>query len=188
MIPYTVDRRHDTGVTNVTMGIWLFLAAEVMLFGALFSSYALLRIAAPDWPSGRDVLNVPIGAANTVVLLALSALVWRARLRAWPAARFPVLAASGLAVAFLGLKSVEYSAEISQGLLPSVSTFLAMYYMLTGFHALHVIGGLIANLWVVAGAGRVGAAMTAGRLRALALYWAFVDLVWLVILPLMYLS
>ncbi len=46
-IPYTVERRADTGVTNVTLGIWLFLASEVMLFGALFSAYALLRVSAP---------------------------------------------------------------------------------------------------------------------------------------------
>ena len=66
MIPYTVERRADTGVTNVTMGIWLFLASEVMLFGALFSSYALLRTAAPAWPHGREVLNLQLGLANTV--------------------------------------------------------------------------------------------------------------------------
>ena len=69
MIPYTIERRADTGVTNVTLGIWLFLASEVMLFGALFSAYALLRVSAPIWPRGRDVLSVPLGAANTVVLL-----------------------------------------------------------------------------------------------------------------------
>ena len=58
MIPYTVDRRADTGVTNVTMGIWLFLASEAMLFGALFSSYALIRTAAASWPSGREIFNL----------------------------------------------------------------------------------------------------------------------------------
>ena len=50
MIPYTVDRRADTGVSNVRMGIWLFLASEVMLFGALFSAYALLRVSSSNWP------------------------------------------------------------------------------------------------------------------------------------------
>ena len=188
MIPYTVERRADTGVTNVTMGIWLFLAAEMMLFGALFSSYALLRVAAPDWPSGRDVLSVTIGAVNTAVLIAMTRLVWRTRTAGPTRTRNPLLLASLLAVTFLALKSVEYSGEISQGLLPSTSTFLAMYYTLTGFHALHVGGGLVANLWVIAGARRAGEAMTAGRVRAVSLYWLFVDLVWLVIFPLLYLS
>ena len=66
-IPYNVSARPDTGLYNAKLGIWLFLAAEMMLFGALFSSYALLRVAAPDWPSGRDVLSVTIGAVNTAV-------------------------------------------------------------------------------------------------------------------------
>ena len=69
MIPYTVERRADTGVTNVTMGIWLFLASEVMLFGALFSAYALLRVSAPAWPVGpRRARACRMGATNTLVL------------------------------------------------------------------------------------------------------------------------
>jgi cytochrome c oxidase subunit 3 len=67
MIPYTVERRVDTGVTNVTLGVWLFLASEVMLFGALFSAYALLRVSAVAWPHGRDVLSVDAGFINTAV-------------------------------------------------------------------------------------------------------------------------
>jgi len=188
MIPYTVARRADTGVTNVTLGVWLFLASEVMLFGALFSSYALLRVAAPSWPSGRDVLNVAIGLTNTVVLLLMTASLWRAR-RATGAGARPMLwiSAAG-AVVFLALKGIEYRGEIANGLLPSTSTFLAMYFTLTGLHALHVAGGLAGNLWAIAGAGRVDAALTDGRVRALGLYWTFVDIVWIVILGLMYLS
>lgn len=188
MIPYTVERRADTGVTNVTLGIWLFLASEVMLFGALFSSYALLRVSAPDWPSGRDVLSLAFAAVNTGVLAMLSALVWRARAKRWRSGRTSLAGASLLAVAFLVVKGIEYSGEIAQGLLPSGSTFLAMYFTLTGLHALHVLGGFAANVWVMAGARRAGEAMTAGRVRALSLYWVFVDLVWLLILGLVYLS
>ena len=64
IIPYTTERRADTGVTNVTLGMWLFIASEVMLFGALFSAYALLRSAATDWPSGRQVLSLSLGAVE----------------------------------------------------------------------------------------------------------------------------
>jgi heme/copper-type cytochrome/quinol oxidase subunit 3 len=85
-------------------------------------------------------------------------------------------------------KGWEWRPEIAAGLLPSTSTFWAMYYTLTGLHALHVAGGLIANVWVLADARRVGEAMTAGRIRALALYWGFVDVVWLIIFGVMYLS
>ena len=79
VIPYTVDRRADTGVSNVTMGIWLFLASEVMLFGGLFSAYALLRVSAMAWPNGRDVLSLAFGAMNTAILFVMTGLTWRAR-------------------------------------------------------------------------------------------------------------
>jgi heme/copper-type cytochrome/quinol oxidase subunit 3 len=188
MIPYTVDRRADTQVTNVTLGVWLFLASEVMLFGALFSSYALLRASAPDWPSGRDFLELPIGALNTVVLILLTSFVWRARTVAPQTSAKLLWLSSGLGVIFLVNKAIEYSSEIGQGLLPSTNLFLALYFTLTGFHALHVIGGLVANVWAATGRTRVGDAMTAGRVQALALYWVFVDVVWLIIFLLFYAS
>ena len=188
MIPYTTTRRVDTGVTNVTMGIWLFLASEVMLFGALFSSYALLRVAAPQWPVGRDALNLTLGAANTVVLLVMTGAIWRARSADWKSAQRLLVFGCALAIAFLGIKALEYSAEIRQGLVPSVNTFWATYFTLTGLHALHVFGGLVANLWAMSGVRRVGMDMTAGRVQAVSLYWVFVDLVWLVIFVLFYLT
>jgi cytochrome c oxidase subunit 3 len=78
MIPYTIDRRSDTGVNNVTLGIWLFIASEVMLFGALFSSYAAPDLGA-DLAARLRVLGVWFGAANTVVLSIMTALILRAR-------------------------------------------------------------------------------------------------------------
>src|SRR5262245_16284870 len=69
-IPYTVEERPDTGLTNGKFGIWLFLASEVMLFGALFSTYIILRNGAVEWPKGS--LNVPLGAINTVFLISSS--------------------------------------------------------------------------------------------------------------------
>ena len=188
MIPYTVERRPDTRVTNVTLGIWLFLASEVMLFGALFSSYALLRVSAREWPSGSELLELPLGAINTVVLILLTSFAWRARnAQAAPSARL-LWISSGLGVIFLVIKAFEYSTEIGRGLVPSTNLFLALYFTLTGFHALHVAGGIIANIWTAAGARRVTEAMTTGRLQALALYWMFVDVVWLAIFLLFYAS
>ena len=186
-IPYTTERRLDTGMTNVTLGMWLFIASEVMLFGALFSAYALLRVSAVDWPSGRAVLNLAIGGINTVVVLSVTAAVWRARRSPAAAARRWLVIATVLALTFLGVKTYEYSVEVAAGLRPATSTFLAMYFTLTGLHAAHVIAGIGANLWAVAGSTRVSEAMTAGRTRSLALYWVFVDIVWLIIFGLMYL-
>src|SRR5438045_9143778 len=72
ILPYIVQPRQDTGLYNAKVGIWLFLASEVMLFGALFSSYILLRVGAVEgfWPHGW--LNVPVGTANTLVLITSS--------------------------------------------------------------------------------------------------------------------
>ena len=189
MIPYTVQRRGDTKLTNVEMGIWLFLASEAMLFGSLFSAYALLRVSAPTWPSGRDVLNLPLGLINTAILLVVSGAAWRARsASALVAQRFLWLSTIA-AIGFLIVKGTEYNGELTGGLYPSASMSLAMYYLLTGVHALHVIGGLIANVWAIVGSKRrIVAEQTVGRVRALSLYWLFVDAVWFLILLVIYLS
>ena len=71
-IPYTVAARPDTGLNNVKLGIWLFLASEVMLFGGLFSTYVILRVGALEWPLGAEYVNIPIGTFNTAVLIGSS--------------------------------------------------------------------------------------------------------------------
>src|SRR5258705_11189376 len=71
-IPYTVEHRPDTGLANGKLGIWLFLASEVMLFGALFATYILLRVGAPEWPHGAHFLNIPLATLNTIVLISSS--------------------------------------------------------------------------------------------------------------------
>ena len=71
-VPYLTKIRPDTGLYNAKMGIWLFLASEVMLFGALFSSYVVLRVGASAWPYGASILSVPIGTFNTFVLISSS--------------------------------------------------------------------------------------------------------------------
>jgi len=187
IIPYTTERRPDTGMTNVTLGMWLFIASEIMLFGALFSAYALLRVSAADWPSGRQILSLTMGAINTIVLLQVTASAWRARRSSAAQARLWLSIGAICALTFLGLKGWEYSRELGAGLRPATSTFLAMYFTLTGLHALHVVAGIVANLWAMAGAAGMTEAMMAGRTRSLAIYWIFVDIVWLIIFGLMYL-
>ena len=71
-IPYTVEVRPDTGLSNGKLGVWLFLASEVMLFAALFSSYILLRVGSTEWPHGSEELSVPLAFFNTVVLITSS--------------------------------------------------------------------------------------------------------------------
>jgi heme/copper-type cytochrome/quinol oxidase subunit 3 len=184
MIPYTVERRSDTGVNNVTLGVWLFLASEVMLFGGLFSAVALLRAVATAWPDPRADLSVGVGAVHTVVLLSATACAWRARARRRPATW--LIAGTALAAIFLAAKAGEYMTELSGGLRPADSTFLATYFTLTGCHAVHVAGGLLANLWVAAGLRRVPATLSTGRLWALSMYWTFVDVVWVLVFATFY--
>jgi heme/copper-type cytochrome/quinol oxidase subunit 3 len=174
--------RADTGVTNTQMGIRLFLASEVMLFGGLFSAYAFVRAAASQWPHGPTTLPTALGVVNTVLLTIGTVFVWRARSR-------PVwLWSSSLAsIAFVAMKSLEWRGAVAEGLLPSTDTFFAMYYTLTGVHVAHVVGGVMANTWAATGLRRVGPDITADRTHALALYWTFVDMVWLAIFVLMYL-
>src|ERR1041385_5819310 len=74
-IPYNVHPRPDTGLYNAKFGVWLFLASEVMLFGALFSSYILIRTSAATWPRGWTFLNVPLATLNTFILIASSVTV-----------------------------------------------------------------------------------------------------------------
>jgi cytochrome c oxidase subunit 3 len=107
-IPYTVTARPDTGLWNAKVGIWLFLASEVMLFGGLFSSYVFLRLdAAPgDWPHG--LLNVPVGTMNTAILIASSVtvvLAWAAlKMRRFRAYQWYMLFTILCGVIFLAVK------------------------------------------------------------------------------------
>ncbi len=193
-IPYIVDERPDTGLNNVKLGIWLFLASEVMLFGGLFSAYILLRINAVDWPLGADILSVPIGAFNTVVLISSSVTM----VLCYAALKLDDLAGYkkylgitiGLSLLFLAVKAFEYYEHIHLGEVPATSTFLAIYFTLTGLHGLHILGGVVVNGYFLG----PGSAMWTtnkeqfiNRIEAAGLYWHFVDLVWIFLFPVLYL-
>jgi len=119
-IPYTVNARQDTGLWNAKIGIWLFLASEVMLFGGLFSSYIFLRLGSGQvpgyvWP--MHVLNVPMGAFNTLVLIGSSVTVilsWAAlKLREWRMFKIWMGLTLLCALTFLVVKGFEYSAKFT---------------------------------------------------------------------------
>src|SRR5512133_3198094 len=101
-IPYTVAVRRDTGVTNGKIGIWLFLASEVMLFGAFFATYIVMRLGADVWPRGWEVQNVPLGTLNTLVLITSSVtmvMAW-ASLERSDLGKFKMYGASTVALGF----------------------------------------------------------------------------------------
>jgi cytochrome c oxidase subunit 3 len=284
-IPYTTEARPDTGLYNAKVGIWLFLASEVMLFGALFSTYILLRVGAPEglWPHGW--LDVRWGTANTIVLITSSittVMAWASlKLNQFSKFKFYHACTVLLALTFAGIKSIEYhdkfvhyemtladgsfadghmvenkllkadgtpvsfrfleardfplsgyavikgrpvnkreelydlkavrresaateggheehkemriegsqiKAMSSYG--PWHNTYTAIYFTLTGLHALHVLGGalVIGFLW---GPGskmwKTDPERFTNRIEISGLFWHFVDLVWIFLFPVLYL-
>ena len=191
-IPYTVEARPDTGLYNAKMGIWLFLASEVMLFGALFSSYVILRTGNPDWV--QHPMNVSLATLNTMILITSSVTVimsW-ASLRLKDFAKFRIYFLSTLILAggFMVVKGIEYNQEFSQGLFPWTDNYMGIYFTLTGLHGLHVVGGMVviadllgpgAKMWETAPEQYVN------RIESVGLYWHFVDLVWIFLFPSLYL-
>jgi len=193
-IPYTSTARPDTGLYNAKLGVWLFLASEVMLFGALFSSYILLRVGAPTWPHGYSILNVPLATLNTIVLISSSVsmvMSW-ASLMMKDFGKFRMY--MGLTIlagfVFLVVKGFEYGAKFEHGLLPAESTFLAIYFTLTGLHGLHVIGGIVVNTYLWGPGSKMwksDPARFTNRVEVAGLYWHFVDLIWIFLFPVLYL-
>jgi heme/copper-type cytochrome/quinol oxidase subunit 3 len=193
-IPYTVEVRPDTGLNNVKVGIWLFLASEVMLFGALFASYILLRVGAPTWPEGSEILNVPLATVNTVVLISSSVtmvMAWASLMRKdFGKFRLYMGGTVALGLVFLVIKYIEYTAKFEHHLYPSTSTFLAIYFTLTGLHGLHVLGGMAVNAYFLfpgAKMWKTAPQQFTNRVETAGLFWHFVDLVWIFLFPVLYL-
>jgi len=191
-IPYTVETRPDTGLANGKLGIWLFLASEVMLFGALFSTYIILRTGSSVWPHGQ--LNVPLGAINTVLLIVSSVtmvLAW-ASLKMKDFGKFKLYQAATvvLALIFLVNKFFEYREHLGHGKPPSASTFDAIYFTLTGLHGLHILGGIVVMLYFLGPGAKLWTKTPeqfTNRIEYTGLYWHFVDLVWIFLFPVLYL-
>jgi len=262
-IPYAVKPRPDTGLYNAKVGIWLFLASEVMLFGALFCSYILMRVNAPEgtWP--HHWLNIWMGMTNTIVLILSSVTVvlgWASlKMGKFKQYKFYQGITILCALVFLGIKSFEYhdkwihyqvnlkdgrifdghlqSAESTTNVFafkgrfitkpeelynPSLEhedepitkiaksdiklddkgkpmmenygpwhcTYLAIYFTLTGLHALHVIAGAIVIFAIWGPLAKVweqDPECYVNRVEVSGLFWHFVDLVWIFLFPVLYL-
>jgi cytochrome c oxidase subunit 3 len=296
-IPYTFTARPDTGLYNGKLGIWLFLASEVMLFGAIFTAYLFVRLGADDgtWPN--HIQNVAIGFSNTVILIISSiTMVWAwvaLKERKFNTYRLALFITICCGLTFLCLKAVEYyskfhhtgvmikedafrqkylpelqkmgsfySAVPSQhvfeirghlheetkdtlvlipdpqptylidlakketpapkevasaatgneatpdteeakitidkadvdrwgSLLPAYGTYYAIYFLVTGLHALHIIGGVIVMTYFLT----IGSALyrrnpeqLSNRIEVTGIFWHFVDLVWITVFPILYLT
>jgi cytochrome c oxidase subunit III len=297
-IPYTLTARPDTGLYNGKLGIWLFLASEVMLFGAIFTSYLFVRLGADDgsWPN--HVQNIWLGLTNTILLLISSVTMvgaWVAlKERKFNTYRLFLGATILLGIAFLCIKGVEYHAKwvhygffikedafknyqadldkdhyfysyipaqhvyevrghflnkeelvkagkLKEGpykilpdkvpgyvigggqnsgpvfntasseedptitidakdidplrgwgnLLPAHGTYYAVYFLVTGLHAMHIIGGVVVMIYFLTIGSRMyrrNPEQLSNRIEVTGIFWHFVDLVWITVFPILYLT
>jgi cytochrome c oxidase subunit 3 len=189
-----------------TLGMWIFLATEVMFFGGLFMAYTLYRYWYPDgWAAASHHLNVALGAFNTAVLLG-SSLTMALAVRAAQLGRRGgqvvfLLLTIVLGLAFLGVKVIEYADKFEHHLVPgpdflfqdpryarAAQIFFSLYFAMTGMHALHMIIGVGLLSWLTVNAlNRRYTAEWNTPVELVGLYWHFVDIVWIFLFPMLYL-
>lgn len=174
------------GLSAGKLGMWVFLISEIMFFTGLIGSYIVLRLGSPSWPNPQDHLNVGLLAVNTVVLIS-SSLTMALSLDAIKHGhqrrlRLFLGMTALLGSTFLGIKLYDYGHMWHGGLTIASSLFGSCYYLLTGFHALHVFSGviLLAYLFVAASRGMFSV-MNYGRIEYSGLYWHFIDIVWVIL-------
>jgi heme/copper-type cytochrome/quinol oxidase subunit 3 len=170
------------------IGMWWFLASEIMVFGGLIVSFVVFRLGGNGWSAETAHLQATIGVVNTLVLLTSSLTVVQAFAAAEAGAPRTARLFLGLTLLggllFLGLKATEYTTEIRAGFTPAGGIFWSFYYAMTGLHALHVLAGVAVNAVLFASARL----RTPDRLELAGLYWHFVDVVWIFLFPLLYLT
>jgi len=191
------ERFPFSGLPKIKLGMWVFLSSEVILFGSLIAAYLFIRESVVGWPLASSIHDIPLGTANTVILLtsgftmAMAVLSIRKgnqrALLLWLSATFV------LGSVFMGIKLSEWSNLASAGFTitssnPMYQLAASAYYFLVGLHGAHVTAGLIVMVFLMK--KTVSGAYTKdnhGAVENFGLYWAFVDIVWCFIFPLFYL-
>jgi cytochrome c oxidase subunit 3 len=188
---------------TATLGMWVFLATEILFFGGLFLAYTVCRTTYPhEFALASQHANVLLGTINTAVLLTssffMALAVQSAKLGKARAVLGFLAATILLAFAFLALKGLEYSQHISDhlwpgrsfdpSLSPRIELFFWLYFVMTGLHALHVFIGIcvLSVIALMTLAGKFSAEYS-NPVEVSGLYWHFVDIVWVFLYPLFYL-
>jgi cytochrome c oxidase subunit III len=203
----TMEQQFDTS----KIGMWLFLATEVLLFGGLFVGFGMMQARFPEqFKEAHEHLQRPLGALNTVVLLFSSWTMVMGVLSARTNQRKKLVIYLMLTIfcacIFLGVKYFEYSHKFEEGLLPGhfythhgdripvkdgangYATFFSFYFMMTGLHGIHIVVGIALLAWIAVRGNR-------GEFNSsyytpvdlVGLYWHLVDLIWIYLFPLYYL-
>jgi cytochrome c oxidase subunit 3 len=207
----SMDQQKEAGM----IGMWIFLLTEIMFFGGLFLAYTIYRTTYPDgFLHGSHLLNVPLGGTNTVVLivssLTMAMAVYYSQLGERKKLVLFLVLTLILGLVFLVIKYFEYKAKIVDNLFPAmgfynpaatgahgvplelqqqVRVFLWIYFIMTGLHALHMIvgAGILSTLIVMAQRGKFTKVYNS-PVEISGLYWHFVDIVWIFLFPLLYLT
>jgi cytochrome c oxidase subunit III len=191
--------------TASNLGIWIFLATEILFFGVLFAAYTITRVRFPEaFAAGSRLTNLPLAAVNTALLVTSSLTMALGVHAARRGARRALVGWLGLTVAlgcaFLAVKAVEYRLDYLEHLVPAldfryagpqadqVELFFYMYFFITGVHALHVLIGIgcIATIAVMASRNAFSPAYFT-PVDVTGLYWHLVDVIWLFVFPILYL-
>ncbi|HEY3741857.1 MAG TPA: cytochrome c oxidase subunit 3 family protein [Bryobacteraceae bacterium] len=200
----TKDQQFDTS----KLGMWLFLATEIMLFGVLFVAFGMSQNKwGEEFKEAHHHLQRPLGALNTIVLLISSWTMVMGVLSAKRGDQAKLKMYLSLTIAcafiFLGVKYIEYSHKFEEGLLPGkwysyhetipehvkgASVFFSFYFMMTGLHGFHIFGGICVLFWMLirASKGEFGPSYYT-PIDLVGLYWHLVDLIWIYLFPLLYL-
>ncbi|MGH9154299.1 MAG: cytochrome c oxidase subunit 3 [Acidimicrobiales bacterium] len=182
----------NTGLSNEKLAMWVFLGSECLLFGALISAYFLYRGRSLSGPTPADVYDIPYTSVSSFVLLMSSltmvlalAAIQRAdyrRLRVW------LMATALLGATFIAGQVYEFTTFIREGLTIRTNLFGSSFFVLTGFHGVHVTLGIVMllSLWNLSLRGRLNQDKTE-VVEIVGLYWHFVDVVWILIFTVIYL-
>ena len=192
------DRWPFQSVAKLKLGMWVFLSSEVVLFGSFLGAYIFIRAAAASWPAAGTIHDIPLGTANTLILVTSGLTMFLAiqairngdqqKLMAWLAVTFV------LGAAFMGIKLSEWTnlANLGGGGFvlsnPAYSLAASAYYVIVGLHGAHVTAGLLIMLYLMkkTSAGHY-TKDSHSAIENFGLYWAFVDIVWCFVFPLFYL-
>jgi heme/copper-type cytochrome/quinol oxidase subunit 3 len=188
------DAHHhtSTGISNTKLGMWVFLGSDCLLFGALISTYLLLRHRSVQGLGPSDVFDIPFTSVSSFVLLMSSLTMALAvaaiargdvrRNRIW------LVTTAMLGATFIGGQVYEFTTFYREGLGYTTNIFGSAFYTLTGFHGVHVSVGIIMllSLFVMSVRGNLGPER-AEAVEIVGLYWHFVDIVWILIFTVVYL-
>jgi heme/copper-type cytochrome/quinol oxidase subunit 3 len=181
-----------TGLSNVKLGMWAFLGSECLLFGALISTFILFRNRPVTGLRPQDIYDIPFTSVSSFVLLmssltmvlALSAIQRgdEAKLRVW------LMATALLGMTFITGQVYEFTRFVQEGMTIRTNVLASSFFTLTGFHGVHVTGGILMllSLYGMSLDGRLPPSRSE-VVEMIGLYWHFVDVVWIVIFTVVYL-